>query len=67
MALPHSIMPCIDVWARELTYLNENSTVNQITTKISIFNKYSVACFSYSSIVENTLKAKHVNTIKNLQ
>lgn len=49
------------------TYRDANSTVNQITTKISILYNISMACFSYSSIVEKTLKAKHVNTIKNLQ
>lgn len=48
------------------TYRNANSNVNQITTKISILSNISVAWASYSSIVEKTLKAKHVNTIKNL-
>lgn len=48
-------------------YLSANSTVNQITTRISMRKSISMAWISYSSIVEKTLKAKHVNTIKNLQ
>lgn len=47
-------------------YRPANSTVNQITTNISILSSISIAWCSYSSIVEKTLKAKHVNTIKNL-
>lgn len=48
------------------TYRAANSSVNQITTIISILSSISIACSSYSSIVQKTLKAKHVNTIKNL-
>lgn len=48
------------------TYRPENSIVNQITTTISILSSISIAWSSYSSIVQKTLKAKHVNTIINL-
>lgn len=48
------------------TYRPENSNVNQITTNISILRSISIAWCSYSSMVEKTLKAKHVNTMKNL-
>lgn len=48
-------------------YLSANSTVNQITTRISIRSRMSMAWISYSSIVEKTLKARQVNTIKNLR
>lgn len=50
----------------DYTYRPENSIVNQITTTISILSSISIAWSSYSSIVQKTLKAKHVNTIKNL-
>lgn len=49
------------------TNLRKNSIENHITTIISITNKRAIACSSYSSIVEKTLKAKHVKTIKKLQ
>lgn len=48
------------------TYRPENSSVNQITTTISILSRISIAWSSYSSIVQKTLKAKHVNTIQKL-
>lgn len=50
-----------------LTYLSPNSMVNHITTMISMTNKYASATTSYSWIVEKTLKAKHVKTMKKLQ
>lgn len=49
------------------THLNANSIVNHITTKISILSNIFIASSSYPSIVEKTLKAKHVNTMKNLK
>lgn len=48
-------------------YLKKNSNENHITTTISILNRISIASASYSFIVENTLKARHVNTIRNLK
>lgn len=52
---------------KRVTYLRANSIENHITTIISITNKRAIACSSYSWIVEKTLKAKHVNTIKKLK
>lgn len=49
------------------THLRKNSIENHITTIISITNNRAIALSSYSWIVEKTLKAKHVNTIKKLK
>lgn len=53
--------------SRERPYLRKNSIENHITTIISITNNRAIAWSSYSWIVEKTLKAKHVNTIKKLK
>lgn len=52
---------------QKFAHLRKNSIENQITTMISITKSRAMASSSYSSIVEKTLKAKHVNTIKNLK
>lgn len=57
----------IRISCHDCTYLKKNSIENHITTIISITNNIAMACSSYSAIVEKTLKARHVNTIKNLQ
>lgn len=55
-----------NIYIEMSTYRPENSSVNQITTTISILSRISIAWSSYSSIVQKTLKAKHVNTIQKL-
>lgn len=56
----------IEMYYDNDTHRRKNSIENHITTIISMTNKMAIACSSYSWIVEKTLKAKHVNTMKNL-